>query len=162
MTLSIETVGGVSTPLIARNTTIPTRLSKTFYATSPIQQEAEIRVLQGDRPLAKDNKLIGHFRLRGLRSTASGVPQIDVTFDIDANGILTVSAQDQVSGKMKSITITASDRMTQDEVMQARAQAQIYASQDELRRKGLELYQSCQEAVSRANALNGDKKSSPG
>ena len=90
------------------------------------------------------------------------MPQIDVTFDIDANGILTVSAQDQVSGKMKSITITASDRMTQDEVMQARAQEQIYASQDELRRKGLELYQSCQEAVSRANALNGDKKSSPG
>lgn len=161
MTLSIETVGGVSTPLIARNTTIPTRLSKTFYATSPIQREAEIRVLQGDRPLARDNKLIGHFRLRGLRSTQGGVPQIDVTFDIDANGILTVSAQDQASGKMKSITITASDRMSQDEVMEARAKAQIYQAQDELRRKGLALYQDCQEVLSRSQALSGDKKRLP-
>ncbi|MGN1022842.1 MAG: Hsp70 family protein, partial [Lachnospiraceae bacterium] len=89
------------------------------------------------------------------------VPQIDVTFDIDANGILTVSAQDQASGKMKSITITASDRMSEDEVMEARAKAQIYQAQDELRRKGLALYQDCQELLTRSQAISGDKKRLP-
>ena len=161
MTLSIETVGGVSTPVIERNTTIPTRVSKTFYATSPLQREAEIRVLQGDRPLAQDNKLIGHFRLRGIKNTATGVPQIDVTFDIDANGIITVSARDQTTGKMKSITITASDRMSEQEVMEARAKAQIYEAQDALRRKGLDLYRECEELQSRTEQLLKDKNSVP-
>lgn len=161
MTLSIETVGGVSTPLIERNTTIPTKLTKTFYAATPYQRDVEIRVLQGDRPLARDNKLIGKFRLSGIKRAASGLPQIDVTFDIDANGLLKVSAQDQVTGKEKSITITASDRMTQDEVMQARAQAQMYEAQDSLRRQGLDLYQECEGLAAKASALGADRTKVP-
>jgi len=161
MTLSIETVGGVSTPLIERNTTIPTKLTKTFYAATPYQRDVEIRVLQGDRPLARDNKLIGKFRLSGIKRAASGLPQIDVTFDIDANGLLKVSAQDQVTGKEKSITITASDRMTQDEVMQARAQAQMYEAQDSLRRQGLDLYQECEGLTAKASALGADRTKVP-
>ncbi len=161
MTLSIETVGGVSTPLIERNTTIPTKLTKTFYAATPYQRDVEIRVLQGDRPLARDNKLIGKFRLSGIKRAASGLPQIDVTFDIDANGLLKVSAQDQVTGKEKSITITASDRMTQDEVMQARAQAQMYEAQDSLRRQGLDIYQECEGLTAKASALGADRTKVP-
>jgi molecular chaperone DnaK len=161
MTLSIETVGEVSTPLIERNTTIPTKLTKTFYAATPYQRDVEIRVLQGDRPLARDNKLIGKFRLSGIKRAASGLPQIDVTFDIDANGLLKVSAQDQVTGKEKSITITASDRMTQDEVMQARAQAQMYEAQDSLRRQGLDLYQECEGLTAKASALGADRTKVP-
>ena len=99
MSLSIETVGGVATRLIERNTTLPTRYSKIFSTAAPYQSNVEIRVLQGERPMAKDNKRIGTFRLKGIRKAPASVPQIEVTFDLDANGILKVSAKDLDTGK---------------------------------------------------------------
>ncbi len=159
MSLSIETVGGVATRLIERNTTLPTRYSRTFQTVSPFQKTVEIKVLQGERPMAKDNKLIGSFRLSGLKRTASGIPQIDVTFDIDANGILIVSAQDEKTGKNKSITITANDRMTDEEIQRAMADAQIYAEQDGLRRETLDLLQESQQLLNSAQrAVNAAGK----
>lgn len=139
MTLSIETVGGVATKLIDRNTTLPTRYSKVFSTAVPYQRNVEIKVLQGERPMAKDNKKIGDFKLKGIRKAPAGVPQIEVTFDIDANGILKVSAKDLDTGKEQSITITADDRMSDAEIEQAIYDAREYAGQDSLRREALEL-----------------------
>ncbi len=139
MSLSIETVGGVATRLIDRNTTLPTKYSKVFSTAAPYQRDVEIKVLQGERPMAKDNKKIGDFRLKGIRKAPAGVPQIEVTFDIDANGILKVSAKDLDTGKEQSITITADDRMTDVEIEQAMRDANEYAGQDSLRREALEL-----------------------
>lgn len=139
MTLSIETVGGVATKLIDRNTTLPTRYSKVFSTAVPYQRNVEIKVLQGERPMAKDNKKIGDFKLKGIRKAPAGVPQIEVTFDIDANGILKVSAKDLDTGKEQSITITADDRMSDAEIEQAIYDAREYAGQDSLRRETLEL-----------------------
>ncbi len=147
MSLSIETVGGVATKLIERNTTLPTRYSRVFSTVSPFQKVVEIKVLQGERPMAKDNKLIGSFRLKGIKRASVGTPQIEVTFDIDANGILQVSAQDEVTGKNKSITITANDRMTDDEIEQAMRDAQMYAGQDSMRREALDLIQEANVLV---------------
>ncbi|MDO4475736.1 MAG: molecular chaperone DnaK [Lachnospiraceae bacterium] len=161
MSLSIETVGGVATPLINKNSTIPTRYTKTFYAASPMQKVVEIRVLQGDRPMARDNKMIGKFRLSGIKRSASGLPQIDVTFDIDANGILTVSAQDQMTGKFQSITITANDRMSDAEVEKARQEAQMYAQQDDMRRSALELYSQANALAARVTTVAADKNKIP-
>ncbi len=141
MSLSIETVGGVATRLIERNTTLPTRYSRVFSTVTPFQKTVEIKVLQGERPMAKDNKLIGSFRLKGLKRASVGMPQIEVTFDIDANGILMVSAQDEVTGKNKSITITANDRMTDEEIEKAMNDARMYAGQDAMRREALDLIQ---------------------
>ena len=107
LTLSIETVGGVATHLIDRNSTIPTPgIPKIFTTAAPFQSTVEIKVLQGEREFAKDNKLIGNFTLKGIKRAWAGVPQIEVTFDIDANGIVTVSARDLGTGKQQSITIT--------------------------------------------------------
>ncbi len=149
LSLSIETVGGVATRLIERNTTLPTRYSRVFTTVSPMQKMVEIRVLQGERPMAKDNKLIGKFRLKGLKRAANGIPQIDVTFDIDANGILNVSARDEVTGKMESITISADDRMSDDEIQQAIRDAQEYAGTDNIRREGLELIGEAQSLLAK-------------
>lgn len=139
MSLSIETVGGVATKLIDRNTTIPTRYSKVFSTAGPYQSSVDIRVLQGERPMARDNKKIGDFKLKGIRKAPAGVPQIEVTFDIDANGILKVSAKDLDTGKQQSITITANDRMSDQEIEQAMREAKEYAGLDALRREALEL-----------------------
>ena len=139
MSLSIETVGGVATRLVERNTTLPTRYSKIFSTAAPFQTNVEIHVLQGERPMARDNKTIGKFRLGGIKRAPAGVPQIEVTFDIDANGILTVSAKDLGTGKQQSITITANDRMSEDEIAKAMYDAQIYAGQDQIRRDALSL-----------------------
>ncbi|MEE1243152.1 MAG: molecular chaperone DnaK, partial [Frisingicoccus sp.] len=119
LSLSIETVGGVATKLIERNTTLPTRYSRIFTTASPYQSNVEIHVLQGERPMAKDNKTIGKFKLKGIKRAMAGVPQIEVTFDIDANGILMVSAKDLDTGKNQSITITANERMSDSEIEQA-------------------------------------------
>ena len=119
MSLSIETVGGVATRLVERNTTLPTKYSRVFSTAAPYQRDVEIHVLQGERPMAKDNKTIGKFRLKGIRRAPAGVPQIEVTFDIDTNGILKVSARDLDTGKEQSITITADDRMSDAEIEQA-------------------------------------------
>ncbi len=139
MSLSIETVGGVATRLIERNTTLPTRFSKVFSTAAPYQSSVEIHVLQGERPMAKDNKQIGNFKLKGIRKAPAGVPQIEVTFDIDTNGILKVYAKDLDTGKEQSITITADDRMSDAEIEQAMRDAREYAGQDSLRVQALEL-----------------------
>lgn len=141
MSLSIETVGGVATRLIERNTTLPARYSKVFTTAAPYQSNVEIHVLQGERPMARDNKKIGDFKLKGIRKAPAGVPQIEVTFDIDANGILMVSAKDLDTGKEQSITITADDRMSEAEIEQAMRDAREYAGMDSLRRDALQLFQ---------------------
>lgn len=149
MSLSIETVGGVATRLIERNTTLPVRYSRVFSTAAPYQREVDIRVLQGERPMAKDNKKIGNFKLKGIRKAMAGVPQIEVTFDIDANGILKVSAKDLDTGKEQSITITAADRMSDAEIEQAMRDAREYAGQDSLRREALELIGECNMLLSK-------------
>ena len=132
LSLSIETVGGVATRLVERNSRLPIHHSQIFSTTAPFQRAVEIHVLQGERPMAKDNKTIGKFKLTGIERAMAGVPQIEVTFDIDANGILKVSAQDKKTGKAQSITITANDKMSEDEIQQAIRDAEMYAGQDSL------------------------------
>lgn len=155
LSLSIETVGGVATRLIERNTTLPAKYSRVFSTAAPYQTNVEIHVLQGERPMAKDNKMIGNFRLKGIKRAPAGVPQIEVTFDIDANGILQVSAKDLDTGKQQSITITANDRMSDSEIEQAIRDAHEYAGQDNMRREALELHSEAQTLL--AKALQGMK-----
>lgn len=112
LSLAIETVGGVATRVVERNTTLPIHYAQIFSTAAPYQSNVEINVLQGERPMARDNRSIGKFRLSGIRRAPAGVPQIEVAFDIDANGILTVSAKDLDTGRAQSITITADDRMS--------------------------------------------------
>ena len=130
LSLSIETVGGVATRLVERNSRLPIHHSQIFSTTAPFQRAVDIHVLQGERPMARDNKTIGRFRLNGIERAMAGVPQIEVTFDIDANGILTVSARDQKTGKAQSITITADGKMSEDEIQQAIRDAEMFAGQD--------------------------------
>lgn len=139
LSLSIETVGGVATRIVQRNTTLPARYSQIFSTAAPYQRNVDIHVLQGERPMARDNKTIGKFRLKGIKPAPAGVPQIEVTFDIDANGILKVSARDLDTGREQSITITADDRMSDMEIQQAIQDAQNYASQDQVRKDAIEL-----------------------
>ncbi len=149
LSLSIETVGGVATRLVERNTTLPTRYSRVFSTAAPFQKDVEIHVLQGERPMARDNKTIGKFKLKGIRRAPAGVPQIEVTFDIDANGILKVSAKDLDTQKEQSITITASDRMSDAEIEQAIRDAQQYAGLDNLRKEALELTSESQQLLNK-------------
>lgn len=139
LSLSIETVGGVATRIVQRNTTLPARYSQIFSTAAPYQRNVDIHVLQGERPMARDNKTIGKFRLKGIKPAPAGVPQIEVTFDIDANGILKVSARDLDTGREQSITITADDRMSDMEIQQVMQDAQNYASQDQVRKDAIEL-----------------------
>jgi molecular chaperone DnaK len=150
LSLSIETIGGVATKLVERNSTLPTRYSRVFSTAAPYQKDVEIHVLQGERPLAKDNKTIGKFKLKGIRRAPAGVPQIEVTFNIDANGILKVSAKDLDTGKEQSITITADNRMSDAEIEQAIRDAQQYAGQDDMRREAVELTNEAQRLLAQA------------
>ena len=134
LTLSIETLGSVATPQIDRNTTIPTRKSQIFSTASDSQTQVEIHILQGERPMAIDNKSLGKFILDGIPPAPRGVPQIEVTFDIDANGILKVTAQDKASGRSQNITITASSGLAKDEVERMRKEAEAHAAEDKKRR----------------------------
>ncbi|MCJ7658880.1 MAG: Hsp70 family protein, partial [Anaerolineales bacterium] len=136
LTLSIETLGGVATALIERNTTIPTRKSQIFSTASDSQSQVEINVLQGERPMANDNKSLGRFALDGIPPAPRGIPQIDVTFDIDANGILKVTAQDKATGRSQNITITASSGLSDEEVERMRKDAEQHAA-DDLQHKNL-------------------------
>ena len=136
LTLSVETMGGVATPLIERNTTIPTRKSQVFSTASDVQTQVEIHVLQGERPLAADNKSLGKFILDGIPPAPRGVPQIEVTFDIDANGILKVTALDKATNRSQHITITASSGLNEAEIERMRREAETHAEED-LRRKEL-------------------------
>ncbi|WP_278452169.1 molecular chaperone DnaK [Thomasclavelia spiroformis] len=137
LTLSIETVGGVATPLIERNTTIPTSHSQIFTTSANFQTQVEINVLQGERPLAKDNKSLGKFKLKKIKRAMRGVPQIEVTFDIDANGIVNVSAKDLASGNMQSITIENTSNMSDADIERAIREAKQYESQDVITKERL-------------------------
>ncbi|HOE70450.1 MAG TPA: molecular chaperone DnaK [Brevefilum sp.] len=138
LTLSVETLGGVATPLIKRNTTIPTREGQVFSTASDSQTQVEIHVLQGERPMAANNKSLGKFILDGIPPAPRGIPQIEVTFDINANGILEVTAQDKATGRSQNITITASSGLNDDEVEQMRRDAELHADEDRKRRELIE------------------------
>jgi molecular chaperone DnaK len=147
LTLSIETLGGVATPQIERNTTIPTRRSQVFSTASDSQMQVEINVLQGERPMALDNKSLGRFILDGIPPAPRGVPQIEVTFDIDANGILKVTAQDKATGRSQHITITASSGLSEAEVDKMRKDAEVHAEEDRKRRELIEVRNNADNTV---------------
>ena len=157
LTLSIETLGGVATHLIERNSTIPTRFSKVFTTASPFQSTVEIQVLQGEREFAKDNKLLGTFMLRGIKRAWAGVPKIEVTFDIDANGIVKVSAKDLDTGKQQGITITGSSNLSEAEIQRAMREAAVFAGQDQERKAAMEALNAAEAAIYRVNTALGSK-----
>ena len=160
LTLSIETLGGVATPLIDRNTTIPCRKSEIFSTAADNQPGVEIKVYQGERKMAADNKLLGRFNLDGIPPAPRGVPQIEVTFDIDPNGILNVTAKDKGTGKEQKITITASSGLSKDEVERMRQDAERYAKEDEARKAAVENRNQAEQMAYQAEKLlkeNGDK-----
>jgi molecular chaperone DnaK len=138
LTLGIETKGSVMTRMIERNTTIPTRRTETFTTAEDNQPEVEIHVLQGERAMAADNKSLGKFRLTGIPPAPMGIPQIQVTFDIDANGIVNVSAKDVATGKEQAMTITGGTALGHDEIDRMVKDAEAYAEEDRLRREGVE------------------------
>ncbi|HRF50333.1 MAG TPA: molecular chaperone DnaK, partial [Anaerolineales bacterium] len=160
LSLSIETLGGVATPLIERNTTIPTRKSQVFSTASDMQTSVEIKVVQGERPMAADNKLLGNFILDGIPPAPRGVPQIEVTFDIDADGILKVSASDKATGRSQHITITASSGLNKDEIDKMVKDAARHADEDKTRKEQVEVRNAADAAIFTAEKAlrdGGDK-----
>ncbi len=139
LSLGVETLGGVMTRLIERNTTIPSRKSEVFSTAEDNQPAVEVHVLQGERELARDNKSLGHFRLEGIAPAPRGVPQVEVTFDIDANGILNVSAKDRATGREQKITITASSGLSKDEINRMVRDAEMHAQEDRQRKEEIEV-----------------------
>lgn len=159
LSLSIETVGGVASRLIERNTTIPTRHSQIFTTAGNFQTSVEIKVFQGERKFTRDNKLLGNFKLSGIKRAMAGVPQIEVTFDIDVNGIVNVSAKDLGTGHKQSITITSSSNMSEEEIEKAKFEAGLYEQQDEKRQQLINAKNEALQLVNYARQqLNDNKK----
>ena len=147
LTLGVETLGGVATPMIERNTTIPTKKSQVYSTAADSQTQVEIHVVQGERPMANDNKSLGRFILDGIPPAPRGTPQIEVTFDIDANGILNVSARDKATGREQKITITASSGLSETEIQRMVKEAQAHASEDAKRKEGVEAANKAEGAI---------------
>ena len=147
LTLGIETMGNIATPMIAKNTTIPTAKTQVFSTAADNQPQVEIHILQGERPMSADNKTLGKFILDGIPPSPRGVPQIEVTFDIDANGILNVSAVDKASGKKQAITITASTGLSKEEVEKMKKEAEIHAQEDAKKKEEIEVKNSAESLI---------------
>ena len=158
LSLSIETVGGVASRLIERNTTIPTRHSQIFTTAGNFQTSVDIKVFQGERKFTRDNKLLGNFRLSGIKRAMAGTPQIEVTFDIDANGIVNVSAKDLGTGHEQSITITSSSNLSEEEIEKAKWEAQMYEKQDEMRGEFLNIRNEAESLIATAESKLSEHK----
>ena len=159
LSLSIETVGGVATRLVERNSTLPVHYSQVFTTAAPYQRSVDINVLQGERPMARDNKSIGRFRLNGIKAAPAGVPQIEVSFDIDVNGILKVSARDLDTGRSQSITIDDNERMSDAEIEKAMRDAREYAASDGIRSEAVEVNNEAGRLMNQVQAaLDTQKK----
>jgi molecular chaperone DnaK len=164
LTLSIETLGGVATPMIPRNTTIPTKKTETFSTAADSQTEVEVHVLQGERPMAAQNRTLAKFKLSGIPPAPRGVPQIEVTFDIDANGILNVTAKDNATGKDQKVTITSSSGLSKEEVERMAKEAEAHSAEDKTKREEIEARNSLDGLVYNIEKMlkeNGDKVSGP-
>jgi molecular chaperone DnaK len=167
LTLAIETLGGVATPMIPRNTTIPTRKTEVFSTAADSQTSVEVHVLQGERPMSRDNRTLGKFHLTGIPPAPRGVPQIEVTFDIDANGILNVTAKDRATSKDQKITITSSSGLSKDEVERMAKEAEAHASEDKQKREEIEarnqldgmVYNIEKMLKEHGDKISGDEKS---
>jgi molecular chaperone DnaK len=147
LSLGLETLGGVMTPLIPRNTTIPTRKTEVFSTAEDSQTAVDVHVLQGERPMAKDNKTLGMFRLDGIPSAPRGMPQIEVTFDIDANGILDVTAKDRATGRSQQVAITASTNLNEAEIQRLVREAETHAADDQRRRELIEARNAADQVI---------------
>lgn len=159
LSLSIETLGGVATKIIDRNTTIPARHSQIFTTAAPFQTAVDIKVLQGERHFARDNKLLGNFRLKGIRRAMAGVPQIEVTFEIDVNGIVKVSAKDLGTGNSQEITISSTTNMSEDEIRRAMEDAKRYEAWDKQRKDAMDVRNEGERLIYEAeNALANHKE----
>ncbi|NCU38977.1 molecular chaperone DnaK, partial [Candidatus Saccharibacteria bacterium] len=158
LSLGIETMGGVSTKLIERNTTVPTSKSETFSTAADNQPQVEIHVLQGEREMAEDNKSLGKFVLDGIAPAPRGVPQIEVTFNIDANGLLNVTAKDKGTGKEQSITIQESGNMSKEDIEKAQKDAEAHADEDKKKREVIEAKNQLENAVYQAKKMPDEYK----
>jgi molecular chaperone DnaK len=158
LSLGVETLGGVMTRLIERNTTIPTKKSEVFSTAADSQTSVEIHVLQGEREMARDNRTLGKFHLMGIPPAPRGVPQVEVTFDLDANGIVNVSAKDRATGKSQAITITASSGLAKDEVEKMVADAQAHSAEDKKRRELVDLRNQADSLAYSVEKLLGENR----
>jgi len=156
LSLGVETLGGVATKIIERNTTIPTSRSQVFSTAAPNQTSVEVHVLQGEREMAADNRTLGRFHLDGIPPAPRGMPQIEVTFDMDANGILNVKAQDKGTGREQSVTITASSTLSKDDVDRMVKEAQAHASEDRAKREEVELRNQADHMIHQAEKIMKD------
>jgi molecular chaperone DnaK len=160
LSLGLETLGGVMTTLIPRNTTVPTRKSETFSTAEDSQTAVDVHILQGERPLAKDNNTLGVFRLEGLPPAPRGIPQIEVTFDIDANGILNVTAKDRATGRSQQVAITASTNLNESEIQRLVREAETHATEDQLRRELIEARNAADQVIYQTEKSLGEMNGS--